>query len=190
MAKTKTKKPTKTDITITMGSSDTGGIAPLAIINRTKRLFDSTDGVPLKDKIGALILTQTIIDSMQGQLNALVDQLKGTPIADVMAALAAEGSIPSAESIPVFTVVDKAGRKTSKILSTSLSKTFSMDDFKEAIKDPDVFSALPDEYKITTVQSKAFFEALYKAGALGAYEGYFSLSTTTSTVLKACAGKE
>lgn len=183
-------KTSKFNITINQATGGAPGIAPLAIINKTKRLFDTTDGMSLKDKIGAIILTQSIIDSMKDQVDALVNQLKGTPIEDVVKALAAEGSIPSAEVVPVFTVIDKTGSKVSKVLATSVSKAFSMDDFKEVIKDPDVFAKLPDEYKITTIQNKPYFEALYKAGALGMYEKYFSLATTDTTVLKAYAGKE
>lgn len=178
------------EIEIKQSASGTKGISPLSIISNCKRLLDNSDGVSVGDKLGAIILAQTMVDTIQGQIDNLVEQLQGTPYDSIIDTLVKEGTIPEKGVVPVFTVIDRSGKRTTKALGTSVSNILDMGPFKALAEDPDKFRALPDEYKTVKLQDKSFFSKLYRADALGEYKKYFSLTSTTNTILKAPGAKK
>lgn len=178
------KKQVKREIVISQQTEKTEGINPIGVLVKTRRLLGD-DGTPVSTKIGALILGEQILEDLKNQIKDLSEQLETTTYEDILKALIEEGVLHSEDEVPVFTVINKKGEKVTKALTTTTTKSLNMDAFKEAIKDPDVFKALPEEFKKTDIQGKPFFTSLYKAGKLGpVYEGYFSMEDSIKNTLK------
>lgn len=176
-------KTIKKEIVISQQTKDNPtGISPITVLVGAKRLLDSSDA-PVSTKIASLILGQQILADLKAQVENLQTQLEDASYEDVCKALIDEGLLKEGET-PVFSVIDKKGKKISKVLTTTTSHSLNMDAFKEEVKDPDVFAALPDEYKKVDIQGKPFFTSLYKAGLLGSYEKFFSMEDKTTTGLK------
>lgn len=160
------------------------GISPISVLVGAKRLLDTSDA-SVSSKIGALIMGEQILADLKAQIDNLSDQLEQTDYEDIVDALIKEGVLEEGE-VPVFSVIDKKGKKVSKVLTTTTTKSLNMDAFKDLVKDPDIFKALPEEFKKIDIQGKSFFSSLYKAGKIGAtYEKYFSMEDSTKTTLKA-----
>lgn len=160
----------------------TTGVSVVGTLLRPEKLMD-TKAMPLKDKLGAIILGGLFVNTLKESYDSLVKQLEDTPLEEVTEELIKEGVLEAGET-PVITVIDRAGAKHSCSLGSSTSATFNMEEFKKYAEDPDIFDALPDEYKEVKVRGAAFFKKLFTADALGAYKKYFSLESETLTKLK------
>lgn len=173
----------KREIRITQQTKDNPeGISPISVLVKSKTLLSSADA-PVSAKIGAIILGKQILSDLKSQLDNLEIQLEETPIEDLKKALIAEGVLAEGEK-PIFVITDKTGKEHTKTLSETVTHSLNMDKFKDLVKDPAVFDALPEEYKKHDIQGKPFFSSLYREGSLGIYEKYFSMEDKTTTGLK------
>lgn len=175
-------KKVKREIVLEQDNGKNGGISVVGTLQRKDKLMD-TSSMSLSQKLGAIILGGLLIDTLKTSYDSLVQQLEDTPEEDVINQLIAEGVLNPGET-PVISVIDRAGIKHSGTLGTSVTSKFHMEDFKKLADDPDIFDALPDEYKEIKLRGAAFFKKLFTDGALGTYEKYFSNETENVTKIK------
>ena len=179
----------KREIVISQQTKDKAGINPISVLVSSKRLLDSGD-IKVSDKIGALILGKQILDDLKDQVKNLEEQLTDASYEDVVEALTKEGVLDDGE-IPVFSVINKAGKKTSMMLSKTTSHSLNMDDFKETVKDPAIFDALPEDFKKTDLKGVPYFTSLYKAGKIpSVYESMFHMEDKEKISMKSIKMKE
>lgn len=162
-------------------------VNPIPTIIKAKRLLDTSD-CPVSTKIGALLLADEICEELKCHIKNLEDQITDTDFADLEKALVAEGVLNPGET-PVFVTINKVGKKEYKELVSKTTHSLNMDAFKDVVKDPKTYAALPEEYKVPGIQSKTFFTSLYKAGKIPAlYSSYFALEEKTTTGFKTIKG--
>ena len=179
----------KKEIIINQQTKDREGINPISVLVGSKRLLDTSDH-SVSTKIGALILGQEILKDLKTQIDNIQEQLQDASYEDVLEALKEEGVISEGET-PVFSVINKAGKKTSVMLSKTVTHSLDISDLKEAAKDPDVFDALPDDFKKVDLKGVPYFTSLYKEGKIPtAYEKLFHMEDKEKVSMKSIKIKE
>ena len=148
-------------------------INAIKIITAQESLMD-TSKYSLKDKIAAISVINDSIATLTEHVEKLTAELENVPMEDICNELIKNKDILAGET-PVFAVVDRTGTiKKFEVVSSTKTGAFNMDEFKKYAEDPANYAALPDSYKKASLQGVPFFRGLYKAGALGTYEKYFT----------------
>ena len=77
------------------------------------------------------------------------------------------------------------------MLSKTVTHSLDISDLKEAAKDPDVFDALPDDFKKVDLKGVPYFTSLYKEGKIpAAYEKLFHMEDKEKVSMKSVKIKE